>query len=192
MTSADPPADGTASELEALIEEQTAVTHMFVTSDRLARATGPAEVIAIVTEVLHNLVGAHHYALWLRWDGQPLLVAPADRRWRAEPGEDRALVERALATGQPARRDGAAADEVPVALPLIHEGETVGALLVVSLVPQVGERLGRLQEDLLGLLTERLPLALGLAALRVARRRSGDTWHEVRAHLVALEEQSRS
>ncbi len=175
-------------EIEELIEEQSSFANMFVTSDRLARAHSPDEVVAIAVEVLHNLVGAHRFALWLRWDGKPALFAPADRRWRAEPGVFSELIERALSTGAVAKRVGVGADAVPAALPLLHDGETVGVLLVAGMVPQVGDRLGRLQDDLLQFLVDRLPLALRLAALRVAQAGPGGAWNAVREHLNPLED----
>ena len=175
------------TELEDLIEEQNSLAHMFVTSDRLARARTPAEAIDIAVEVLHNLVGAHTYALWLRWEGAPVLMAPADPRWRAEPAAGRALIERAFATGALVRAEGRPEGGVPVAMPLALDGRVIGVLYLASLHPQVGERLGRLQEDLIHFVIERLPVGLLAAAMHHGQTGPA-AWAAVQAQLVPIEE----
>ena len=114
-------------EIEALIEEQNVLTHLFVASDRLARARAPGEALEVAVEVLHNLAGVHRYGVWLRpsSDARLRLVAPADARYRpaASAGE---LVGRALGGGVVARAAGGA--DVPVAYPLLLDGRAVGAI----------------------------------------------------------------
>ncbi|HVK76419.1 MAG TPA: hypothetical protein VM734_24005 [Kofleriaceae bacterium] len=177
------------AELEELIEEQSSLAHMFVTSDRLARARTPGEAIDIAVEVLHNLVGAHTYALWLRWEGAPALLAPADARWRASTEAGRALVERAFATGLTVRAPGRPVGGVPVAMPLALDGRTIGVLHIATLVPQLGERMGRLQEDLIQFVIDRLPVALLAAAMHQGHTGPA-AWAAVRTQLTAIEEGS--
>jgi hypothetical protein len=161
--------------LEELIEEQNSFAHMFVTSDRLAGARSCDEAVQIAVEVLHNLIGAHQFGLWLRWDDDPpVLVAPPDPRYRVAAGVHGELIQRAFATG-----DATGTDGVPIALPLVLDGRTVGVLLIASLVPQVGDALGRLQEDLARFLVERLPARLCAAATTT-------TWNAVRDHLTGI------
>lgn len=151
-------------DIEALIEEQNVLAHMFVASDRLARARSPREALDIGVEVLHNLAGVHRYGVWLRGEaGQPpRLVGPTDRKYRIEASHGD-LVERALRTCQVAR-DGTPGI-LPVAVPLVLDREAVGAIEIRELVPQVGDKLGRLQDELLQFLSDRLAPAMCQAAL---------------------------
>ncbi len=175
------------AELEDLLEEQNSLAHMFVTSDRMARARTPSEAIDIAVEVLHNLVGAHTYGLWLRWDGHDLLCAPADPRWRADPAPGRELVERAFATGVVVRAPGRPDGGVPVAMPLVLDGRTIGVLHIATLVPQVGETLGRLEAELIQFVIDRLPLGLLAAAMHHGQTGTS-AWEAVRTQLAAVEE----
>ena len=164
----------TVSELEELLEEQNSLAHMFVTSDRMARARTPTEAIDIAVEVLHNLVGAHTYALWLRWEGRRGPVRAGRRRWRADPETGRELVERAFATGAGARRRpprrrrpgrDAAAPRRPHGRRALHRQPGAAGR----------RRLGRLQEDLIQFVIDRLPLGLWPRPCTTARpgRRHG-------------------
>lgn len=155
-----------SDEIEALIEEQNVLAHMFVSSDRLARARSPREALDIGVEVLHNLAGVHRYAVWLRTapGAAAKLVAPAEARFRStEPAG--ALVGRAFESTAPVRAQGAEAGGLPVAVPLLLDGAAVGVVEIRELVPQVGRNLGRLQEDLLQFLADRLAPAMGQAGL---------------------------
>jgi hypothetical protein len=174
-----------AAEIEALIEEQNTLAHLFVSSDRLLAARTPREAVEIGIEVLHNLAGVHRYAIWLRpRAGAALrLVAPTEARWRDADPEGR-LVDRALASGQTARDQ-----EVPVAIPLLLDGVAVGAIEIRELAPQVGPGLGRLQIDLLQFLAERLAPAMCRAALSQSQPTS-DAWAGLSAALPAVQERS--
>jgi hypothetical protein len=173
------------SQLEELIDDQNAFAHLFVTSDRLARVRTPDEVVRVADEVVLNLVGADKYTLWLSWEGEPpRLVAPGDKRWRAALDQHRDLVQQALSSGQIARPPRPTAD-VPVAIPLLLDGAGVGALLITRLVPQVG-RLGRLQDDLLQLLSDRLAPSLCLTALRAGTGGASVPWAGVRSAVAAI------
>jgi len=173
-------------EIEALIEEQNVLTHLFVASDRLARARAPREALDVAVEVLHNLAGVHRYAVWVRSapDEALRIAAPADPRYRLDrpPGE---LVDRALAKQVVARAAGGG--DVPVAYPLLLDGRAVGAIEIHELVPHVGRRLGRLQEDLLQFLSDRLAPAMCRSAL-AAREAPATVWAGV---ATAIEEKSR-
>lgn len=176
-------------EIETLIEEQNVLAHMFVAGDRLASARSPREAVDIGIEVLHNLTGVHRYAVWLRGRaGAPLrLIAPGDPRYRsADP--DGTLVARALATGAVAR--GGPGDQVPVAVPLLLEGQPVGAIEIRELVPHVGPLLGRLQIDLLQFLSDRLAPAMCRAALSQTQSQH-DVWAGLVAGLPAIEPEER-
>jgi hypothetical protein len=160
-------------EMDALIEEQNVLAHMFVASDRLWRARSPREALDVAVEVLHNLAGVHRYAVWLRGAAgdAPRVVAPLDPRFRAPaaPPDDH-LVARALDKVTAVR----AAGGIPVAFPLVLEGSTVGVIEIREMVPQVST-LGRLQEDLLVFLSERLAPAMVQAGL-AARHGVAATW----------------
>src|SRR5262245_43049888 len=109
--------DAVRDEIDALIEEQNVLAHMFVASDRLSRARSPREALDVAVEVLHNLAGVHRYAVWLRGaaDAPARVVAPSDPRFCATPAaavDD--LVARALATVAPVRTGPG---DVPVAFP---------------------------------------------------------------------------
>jgi hypothetical protein len=160
------------AEMDALIEEQNVLAHLFVAADRLARARSPREALDVAVEVLHNLAGVHRYALWLRagHDDAPRVVGPGDRRFRATPTDDD-LVTRAFASVIPVRTG---TTEVPVAFPLVLDGGTVGAIEIRELVPQL-PGLGRLQQDLLVFLSERLAPAMVQAGL-AARHGVASAW----------------
>ena len=175
-----------SEEIETLIEEQNVLAHMFVCSDRLASARSPREAVEIGIEVLHNLAGVHRYAVWVRpRAGDPLrLVAPAEARFRdADPSG--ALVDRAMATRSPGR--GGGGNTVPIAIPLLLDGEAVGAIEIRELVPQVGATLGRLQVDLLGFLSDRLAPAMCRAGLHQSQPQP-EVWSGVAAGLPGIEE----
>ncbi len=158
-----------SDEIEALIEEQNVLAHMFVSSDRLARARSPREALDIGVEVLHNLAGVHRYAVWLRTGSGAAakVVAPGEARFRhSEPSDE--LVGRAFASTRPVRAAGAAIGDLPVAVPLLLDGEPVGVVEIRELVPQVGRSLGRLQEDLLQFLADRLAPAMAQAGLSIS------------------------
>jgi hypothetical protein len=163
--------DAIREEMEALIEEQNVLAHMFVASDRLWRARSPREALDCAVEVLHNLAGVHRYAVWLRSapDGAARVVAPADARFRISPS-DQALVARAMSGVTPVRNGGA----FPVAFPLVLDGSPVGAIEIHEMVPQVAG-VGRLQEDLLLFLSERLAPAMVQAGL-AARHGMATAW----------------
>jgi hypothetical protein len=183
---ADGVPDVDASQLEDLIEDQNAFAHLFVTSDRLARVRTPDEVVRVADEVVLNLVGADRYTMWLRWDSDEIrLVAPFETKWRAPLDLHGDLVARAIATRRPARPPGVASDAVPVAIPLVLDGAGVGALVLTRLVPQVG-RLGRLQDDLLQLLTDRVAPSLCLTALRAGSGGVAGPWTAVRASVPEI------
>jgi hypothetical protein len=175
------------AEIEALVEEQNVLAHLFVCSDRLAATRSPGEAVEVGIEVLHNLTGVHRYAVWLRVRaGEPLrLVGPLDLRYRASD-PDGTLVARAVATGLIARGQESA-DVVPVAVPLLLDGVVVGALEIQEMVPQVGPGLGRLQIDLLQFLSDRLAPAMCRASL-IQRRSLAEVWAGVVAVLPAIEE----
>ncbi|MCE9580782.1 MAG: hypothetical protein K8W52_47150 [Deltaproteobacteria bacterium] len=155
-----------AAERDALVEDQNIFAHMFVTSDRLAHASSASEALDIGVEVLHNLAGVHRYAVWLvPAPGAPLrMVAPSEARFRGAAA-DRAIVLRAIATGRPTSTGGEPG-ALPGAFPLLLDGIAVGAIELVELVPQVGARLGRLQDELLQFLSERLALSICQADAR--------------------------
>jgi hypothetical protein len=117
--------------------------------------------------------------VWLDPGGAPRVVAPADARFQATG--DGALVARALASGTSARTDG----DVPVAIPLLLDGRPVGAIEIRELVPQVA-RLGRLQEELLGFLSDRLAPAMCSAGL-LARQAAGAAWEAAVGEIDAID-----
>jgi len=93
-----------------------------------------------------------------------------------------------VATARPARpprADKAPGPDIPVALPLLLDGAGVGALLITRLVPQVG-RIGRLQDDLLQLLSERIAPSLCLAALGAGIGGAAVPWAGVRGTVPAI------
>jgi hypothetical protein len=173
--------DAVRDEMEALIEEQNILAHMFVASDRLSRARSPKEALDVAVEVMHNLAGVHRYAVWLRdGEGAVRMVAPTDVRFRVTASDD-ALVARALEATAPVRGDA----DVPVAFPLCLDGAAVGVIEIREMVPQVGV-VGRLQEDLLIFLSERLAPAMVQAGLS-ARHGVTTSWPSVSAAIDAID-----
>jgi hypothetical protein len=174
-------------DVDALLEEQSTLTNLYVASDRLARATSATAALEIGVEILHNLAGVQRYAIWL--DAGPgtdmSLVAPAEPRFR--DGDHRELRDAAISRRQVARPPGGGPGSVPLALPLLLGGAVVGTLVVSELVPHEGDRLSPMQEDLLGLLGERLAQAMCDGALR-ARTDGGSAWASVAGSLVDLAE----
>ena len=173
------------AERDALLEDQNIFAHMFVTSDRLAHAGSAAEALDIGVEVLHNLAGVHRYAVWLRsQSGESMrLVAPREARFRGHAA-DHAVLVRAIATARPVRPDDGG---LPAAYPLLLDGAAVGAIELVELVPQVGPRLGRLQDELLQFLSERLALAICQADAR--RRADAQAWLDAIASVATIAEE---
>jgi hypothetical protein len=168
------------AQLDEVLEDQNTFAHLFVTSDRLSRVRTPDEAVRVADEVVQNLIGAERYGLWLRWEGEAdRLVAPSDVRWRAAPGQHRELIAEAIATGRTARIAGNHPADVPIAMPLLLDGVAVGAILITRLVPQVG-RLGRLQEDLLQLLGERIAPSICLTGIRTVSGGVAVPWAAVR------------
>jgi hypothetical protein len=168
-------------ELDALIDDENVIAHLFVAADRLARARTPREALDVAVEILHNLAGVHRYAVWLRAHHEDVaqIVAPADPRFRTASTADDPLIARALAASPPVQVGGA----LPIACPLFLDGDAVGAIEIRELVPQVGG-LGRLQLDLLVFLSERLAPAM-VAARHLAARDSASAWAAV---ATAIEE----
>lgn len=178
------PNDDLAARLEALAEEQNALAHLFVTSDRFARVRSHSEAVQAAAELLHNLVGARSYGLWLRWrrDDRPLLVT-SERSDRVDTAPFRELVTRCLDTGQVIRPAAAPPDSVPSCHPIRLESEVVGALLVESLVPQVGNHMGRLQIDLVDFVCDRFATSLCIGMMSSAASDRAELWDRVREHV---------
>ena len=76
---------------------------------------------------------------------------------------------------------------MPIAIPLLLDGEAVGAIEIRELVPQVGPALGRLQLDLLGFLSDRLASSMCRAGLHQTQHQH-EVWSGVAAALPATEE----
>jgi hypothetical protein len=161
-------ANRSLAQLDALVEEQNCLAHLFVTSDRLALSRSPQAALQVAIEILHNLIGAHRYGIYLRFesDGEALLVAPSNPRYRAT-GKHQELVARLLDSGADAGRPARGVTGLlPICLPVRLEGTTVGALVIDELVPQLGGTFPRLQRDLLSLVAERLAPSMCVGALR--------------------------
>lgn len=174
-------------QLEGLMEEQNILAQLLVITDRLGRVQSAREVLQVATEVFHNLIGAKRYGIYVADEaGKPVLIAPHDERERRAIDELGELVVQAIATGKESRREGAEDDSVPAAYPLRLGRTTVGAILVVELVPHMGAALDRLQQDLLRLLQDRLVDSMCLGALHHQSSRS-DFWPGVRAGLPPVD-----
>jgi hypothetical protein len=180
----DQPVHPSAEEIDALIEEQNTLAHLYVASDRLARAPTVDTTLEVAVEILHNLAGVHSYAIWLSTPAGPRLVAPREGRYRTVLHPD--LRDQTFESGLPSRAVGAVAGSVPAAYPLMLGGKAVGALVISELVTQVGPRLGHLQEDLLRFLGDRLAGAMLDTALRAAAGGSTSAWATATAALPDL------
>ena len=176
----------TFEQLRQLAEEQNCLAHLYVVSDRLSMVQSVEEAVRAAEEVLHNLVGAREYGLWLRWRDatEPQLVKQSSASFADKAAEFKPLIEECFRCADLVRPAGIDDDAVPVCLPLVlGDEEVVGALVVAQLVPQVG-RTERLQRDLLSLLSERLAPSIMVADLHERMQRRG-LWSELEGKLAA-------
>jgi hypothetical protein len=178
--------------LEALLEDQNCLAQLFVTSDRLAGVRSVPEAIDVAVEVLHNLVGAHRYGVYvcLERDDEPWLVAPGEQRYRQGIEEHRDVVLRTLKADN--RRTSLDPKTTsPLCVPLRFEDRTLGAIMIAEFVPQVGPQLGRLQIDLLSLLSDRLASSMCVGTLHQNAREQGQPWAAARDSLARMSERLR-
>jgi hypothetical protein len=169
------------AELEELMDEQNCLAQLLVTTDRLGRVQSTREGLQIAVEVFHNLVGVMRYGIYVVDEaGRPMLIAPNDPREREGIAAMDALVTQTLATGKVSRLEGTKSNGVPACYPLRLGRSTVGAMAILELLPHLGGTVGRLQDDLLGLLGERLIDSMCLGALHHQASRE-DLWPSVRA-----------
>ena len=161
---------------ETIFEDQNVLAHLFITSDRLSRVSSPIDAIAATVEVLHNLVGAKRYGMWLRWKtvAEPRLVV-SDGVEASQCKDALALANAAMDRRRPTQPEGQSTDLAPIAFPLKLGRDVVGALVVVELVPQ-RPKLERLHRDLLNLLSERLGQAFCVGAVYDQMTREQDLW----------------
>jgi hypothetical protein len=175
--------------LEELVEDQNVLAQLFVTSDRLARVESVTDAVAVAVEIMHNLVGAHRYGVFVATERGPIVVAPAEARYRVKDGEQRELLTQTLAApavDKPAQLK--VGTTPPLCVPLRLGKRVVGALLIAELVPQVGGTLGRLQHELLSLLAERLASSMCLGAFHQERIGRGEPWTAVASSLASITE----
>src|SRR5690606_33112758 len=120
--------------------------------------------------------------------GTPRLVPPAEARYRVGLEAHKALLDGTLAAcpadAAPLRKGAA----VPLCVPLALGGQLAGAVLIAELVPQVGERLGRLQLELVSLLAERLASSICLGSYHEELRSRAEPWAAAAAQLQPIEE----
>jgi hypothetical protein len=174
------------AELDALMDEQNCLAQLLVTTDRLARVQSAREGLQVATEIFHNLLGARRYVICFSDDsGSPAIVAPNDIKEREGYATLEHLVAQTLATGKVSRAEGTPSNGVPACYPLRLGRGTVGAMLVIALVPHLGTALDKLQHDLLTLLGERLVDCMCLGSLHHQASRA-DLWPNVRSSLFQL------
>lgn len=180
-SSREPSSGDLAARLRQLSDEQNVLAHMMVVTDWLGRTRSARQALDTSCEVLHNLVGATIYEIWLRRDNddEPVAVrADGDVQRIADRHE---LVARCMQQGRPAQPAGVADNTPPMCAPLHLDGRIVGALLVGELVEQV-QSFGPLQRDLLGLLSERLPFAMCAGALHDQADGLHEVWQQTVRH----------
>lgn len=166
-------------DFEELLEEQNCLAHLFVTTEQFVRVQSPQGAMEVAWEVLHNLVGARRFGIWLCWEegGDPVLVkadGPVDDLKRLGP-----LVKRCIETGESQQPEGVAPTEPPICVPLRSPRGPTGAVVVAELVPQ-RPHLERLHRDLLGLLSERLAWAVELGAINSKLEERKALWSALR------------
>jgi len=167
--------------LAELLLEQNCLTHVFVASDRLMRVRSARETIETIAEVLGNFAGVVRYALWLRWERDPVLVRSeptAPDTWRDVYSHS---VRRDFEQGTFAQSEATPA--LPLSLPIRLDARLVGVLHVAEVGPQV-DKVGRLQWDLFNLLSERCAASLCIGALR-SQGHDDNPWNLVRENLGA-------
>ncbi len=161
MTKIESKDSSLAKHFEEIVEEQNCLAHLFVTSDQLSQARSPKDAIRAAEEVLHNLIGALYYGIFLRWENEssPTLITPknAENEKHLEP--HLTLVGRCLESGRIQRPENNSEEDPPVCFPLMLESKVVGALLITELVHH-NPQFERLQRDLVGLLSDRLAMSL--------------------------------
>ena len=172
-----------------IIEEQNCLAHMFVTNEQFSLVRSPREAIKRAEEVLHNLIGASHFGIWIRWkeEDHPVLVSSSEKGESQLLTGHSLLIGRCLSTGAVQQPEGASQNAPPICVPLKLESRIVGAVLVVDLVPQ-RPVLERLHKDLLSLLCEKLAGAMCLGALQANLNGKQVLWEELRSTFPLQEE----
>lgn len=166
-----------AEQLRQLIEEQNCLAHLFVASDRLSTVGSPKAAVAAADEVLHNMVGAHRYSLWLHWPSTErlILVASAGDGSR---DDDRVLAQECIAKAKASRDYRLLSNKAPLVVPLMLGTDVIGAVVVTRLVSHLPSP-GRLQRDLLALLGQRVGFAICAGAVHQRIQAPRGLWKEM-------------
>jgi transcriptional regulator with GAF, ATPase, and Fis domain len=154
-------------------EMNSAMMNMYVSSYQLHATLDPDRVVAIVKDVVINLVGAEEFAVLLRdEEGDDLEVVAGEEHLRRYPrgrAEVQGVLGAVVASGEPFvhAEEGEAREGILAAVPLGSGGRVVGAVVISRLLAQKA-RLQQSDVELLHLLSSHAATALVNA--RVHRR----------------------
>ena len=161
-------------DLENQVDE---LQNLYVTSTQLMSAVRPDDVIAVLKEILLNLIGADAFDVSIREQGDTFttllsgeLPSPTNEKAVNEWQQMRAY---ALQLGEPLFLG---LPDLVAVIPLMAGGDAIGVLSIFHLLPQKSDGISARDIQVLGLLATHSALALVCAALY---QRHSTALHEV-------------
>ncbi len=153
--------EGFLARFQDMEHQNENLINLYVSGYNLHASIRPESVLASISEILLNLVGADVFVLWLVDQGSGRLELASITDEEGMIGTDTpALSPRVLAEMAGGRSwEGKAMPHPLIAVPLQIEGKTVGVLAIFRLLPQKKE-INSLDRDLLGLLAAQSGAAL--------------------------------
>jgi hypothetical protein len=168
--------DAALEEQYAFIEQQNAnLANLYVASYRLHETLSRREVLAIIQEIIANLVGSEEIGVFeLDRSGDVLRLAWSfgldEARYRTVPARA-GIIGRSLSRGEIFTTDGAVADEalaheegLTACIPLTVEGKVTGAITVFRLLGHK-PALTRVDQEIFELLATHAAMALYCTSL---------------------------
>jgi K+-sensing histidine kinase KdpD len=163
------------------IERQNSnLANLFVAAFRLHATLDRGEVLAVIQEIIINLVGSEEIAILEVADGDALVLGASfgidTTRWQRVPLHA-GRIGRTVAAGAPWTREGPAAqgagdpdDGLTACIPLSFAGRVIGAIAVFRLLPHK-THLEEVDHEIFGLLATHAALALYSAGLHAKEAR---------------------
>ena len=147
--------------LEGQVDEYQ---NLFVTSSQLITPVSPQEVLAVIQEVLFNLVGAQSFDISLRNDRQQLVSIVTGETEGPTSAEDvsawRELQSSVLASGQAVYPK---TEPLMAIVPLYSAGTCMGVLSIFHLLPQKNNVITEVDVGMLDFLSQHGARAFELA-----------------------------